>query len=170
MSLTTKIQIKVIADLLKTLDLGNATAPLNKTYTVDLTSGVAAGMADKVFHDTRTLAASATENLDLAGGLTDALGDACTFAKVKAIAIVAAAGNTNNVLIGGDVTNTFFPMFGAETDTLVLRPGAGIILWAGAADATGYAVTASTADLLKIANSSSGSSVTYDVIIIGTSA
>ena len=35
---------------------------------------------------------------------------------------------------------------------------------------TGATVTASTGDILLVANSSSGSSVTYDIVIIGTSA
>ena len=34
-------------------------------------------------------------------------------------------------------------------------------------DATAYAVTAGSADILQVANSSSGSTVTYDVIIVG---
>jgi len=40
---------------------------------------------------------------------------------------------------------------------------------AGAADATTYAVTAGTGDLLKVANSAGGTSVTYDIVIIGSS-
>jgi len=37
-----------------------------------------------------------------------------------------------------------------------------------APNATGYALTATTADLLQITNSSSGTGVTYDIIIVGT--
>ncbi len=170
MSLTSKISLQVTADLSKALDLVTARAALSKAYTTNFASGTAAGQADKVFHDQRTLAPSATENLDLAGSLTDALGDALTFARIKGIVFHAAAANVNNVLIGGDVTNTFFPMFGLETDSLILRPDATVALWCGAADATGYAVTAATADLLKVTNSGAGTSVTYDVILLGASA
>ena len=53
-----------------------------------------------------------------------------------------------------------------KTYEAVLATGTG----AGQADSAGYAVTATTADLLHVANSSSGTSVTYDVIVIGTSA
>jgi hypothetical protein len=35
---------------------------------------------------------------------------------------------------------------------------------------SGWTVTAATGDLLKILNSSSGSSVVYDIVVIGTSA
>lgn len=170
MTLSSKLSLTVTADLSKTLDLAEARANLSKVYQAILTNGTGAGMADRVFHDQRTLGPSATENLDLAGTLTDPLGDVLTFVKVKALIFVAAAANTNNVLVGGDVTNTFFPMFGLETDSLILRPGTILALIAGQADSAGYAVTATTADLLKVTNSAGTSSVTYDVIIIGTSA
>jgi hypothetical protein len=39
-----------------------------------------------------------------------------------------------------------------------------------APDATGYPVTAATGDLVTLTNSAAGTSVTYDVIIIGSSA
>ena len=38
------------------------------------------------------------------------------------------------------------------------------------APATGATVTTLTGDILLVANSSSGTSVTYDIVIIGTSA
>jgi hypothetical protein len=88
---------------------------------------------------------------------------------VKAIIVHASAANTNNVIVGGDATTTFFGMFADETDAVVLRPGATLALFCGEADAAGYAVTAATADLLKIANSGGTTGVTYDIIIIGTS-
>lgn len=170
MSLTSKISLNVSAALSSALDLVSPAARLSQRYSTELDDGTGAGAADKVFSDTRTLAASATENLDLAGVLTDALGAALTFAKVKALIIHASAANTNNVIVGGDATTTFFGMFADETDAIVVRPGATLALFCGEADAAGYAVTAATADLLKIANSGAGTGVTYDVIIIGTSA
>ena len=60
------------------------------------------------------------------------------------------------------------PLFLAASDGLDVKPG-GCFLWL-APDATGVAVTAGTGDLINIANSSSGTSVTYDVVIIGASA
>jgi hypothetical protein len=55
----------------------------------------------------------------------------------------------------------------AAGDGIALRPGATFV-WISP-DATGVTVTAGTGDLLNIANSGAGTSVTYDVIIIGTS-
>jgi hypothetical protein len=170
MSLTSKISLNVAAALSSSLDLVTPAARLSQRYSTELDDGTAAGAADKVFSDTRTLNASATENLDLAGSLTDALGASLTFAKVKALIVHAAAANTNNVVVGGDATTTFFGIFADETDAIVLRPGATLALFVGEADAAAYAVTAATADLLKITNSGAGTAVSYDIIIIGTSA
>lgn len=170
MPLTSKISLSVSANLVKALDLVTGSVPLLKEYSTLLQTGTGVGLADKVFHDTRTLVASATEDLDLAGSLLDAFGDAFTPAKIKALIVSAAAGNTNNVLVGGVSAGLSTILTPAATGIAVVRPGATFAVFAGAADSTAYAVTATTADLLHIANSSSGTPVTYDVIIIGTSA
>lgn len=170
MALDSKVSLSVVASLTKSLDLAKAAVPLSKSYAALLTNGTATGQADKVFHDQRTLAASANEDLDLAGVLEDALGDTVTFARIKGLIVSAAAGNTNNVIVGGAATNGFVSWVGGATHTVTVRPGGTLALFAGAADATGYAVTAATADLLRIANSGAGTSVTYDVIILGASA
>ncbi|GIM88754.1 hypothetical protein [Paractinoplanes toevensis] len=170
MPLTSRLTLAVTASQTAALDLGTAVANVAKSYTADLANGTAAGQADKIFHDTRTLAASANEDLDLAGVLTDALGGALTFVRIKALIIAAAAGNTNNVIVGGAASNGFITWVGAATHTIAVRPGAVLSLVAGAADATGYVVTAATGDLLRVANSSSGSTVTYDIIVVGCSA
>mgnify|MGYP000184442162 CR=1 FL=1 len=44
-----------------------------------------------------------------------------------------------------------------------------MLVMAGAADATGYTVTATTADLLRIANSGAGTTVDYTIVVVGTS-
>ena len=116
-----------------------------------------------MFKDTRTLAASGTENLDLAGVLVDAFGATATSAEIIAIYVKAAAGNTNNVVIG-NVTNGFVGPLGA-TGTYTVSPGDFFL----ATSRAGWAVTAATADLLKITNSAAGTPVTYDVVIIGRS-
>lgn len=170
MTLVSKLELNISADLQSAMDLAVARVPLLKTYSTILATGTGAGQADKVWHDQRTLAASATEDLDLAGGLTDALGAAVSFAKIKALIISAAAGNTNNVVVGGVAAGLSTILQPQTTGLLVVRPGATFAVFAGAADATGYAVTATTADLLHLANSAAGTSVTFDIVIIGTSA
>jgi hypothetical protein len=167
MALSTTIKVDLIATLLKALDLGSATLPLSKQVSIALASGTGANQADKIWHDQRTIAASGTDSLDLAGVLTDALGDALTFARIKAVLVVAAGANTNNVNVTRPAANGA-PLFLAAGDGIPVRPG-GCFLWV-ASDAAGVVVTAGTGDLLDIVNSGGGTSVVYDIVIIGASA
>lgn len=169
-TLVTKVQLSTVATLTKALDLVNATAPMSQTFKAVLSSGTGAGKADLIFSDTRTILASAADDLDLAGGLTSPLGDSLTFVKVKALIVSASTANTNTVLVGGDAGNTFLTWVVGENDGVVLRPGATLALFAGQDDATAYPVAAGTGDLLRITNGSSGSTVDYSIVIIGTSA
>lgn len=170
MPLSSSLALAVNAQVSKSLDLGvTAQANIAKTYTQTLTNGTGAGKADLVFMDTRTINASSNDDLDLSGVLTSPLGDVLTMARVKAIVITASANNTNNVVVGGAASNQFLTPFGTATDKVVLRPGASFAILAGSADATGYLVTAATGDLLRVANSGAGSTVDYDIVVIGAS-
>lgn len=167
MSLKTIAQVSIGAELSSSLDHVLARAPIGIKKTLTLSSGTGANQADRVFVDTRTLAASASEDLDLAGSLTDALGGPFVLARLKLLYVYAFAANTNNVIVGAG-TNGIAAPFAAATNALNVRPGGFILL--GAVDATAYAVAAGTADILKLANSSSGTPVTYDIIAVGCSA
>ena len=161
-----KIGLSISALLRNLLDGRTVEDSISYNPTLVFVDGTGANQATKSFLDTRTLAASANESLDLAGGLTDAFGNALTFTKIRALMIRAAAGNTNNVLVGGAASNGFVTPFSDATDVAVVRPG-GLLLLA-APDATGYAVTAGTGDLLKVANGGGSSAVTYDIFLLGT--
>lgn len=165
---TAQLSVAVNATQTNALDLTTGTFPTTVRKVMNLTGGTGAGKADKMFSDRRTLAASATEDLDLAGVLTDITGATITFVRIKGLYISADAANTNNVVIGAG-TAPWIGLLGA-THTITLRPGAFVGIGTGAADAVGYAVTATTADILKIANSGGTTGVNYDVVIIGVSA
>lgn len=169
-SLVSSVDLKVVGTVTDVQDLATAEASLVQTYSTAMSSGTTAAKADLMFSDSRTLTASSHEDLDLGGVLVDPLGAVLTFAKVKAIIIRASAGNTHNVVVGGDATSTFFSWVGAEGDSVVVRPGGTFALFTGDGDGTAYAVTATTGDLLRITNGGASTPVTYDVIIIGTSA
>ncbi len=169
MGMSSALSMAATVTQTKALDLTTTTDPLQFRRAVTLGSGTAAGQADKVFHDRRTLAASATEDLDLAGVLLDVYGAAITFARVKGIFISAAAANVNNVIVGAASATQWATLLNA-TGTITLRPGASFGAMSGAADGTGWAVTAGTGDLLKVANSAGSTSVEYDIVIVGASA
>lgn len=162
---SSRISVNFAGVLESVVDIGTVKHNVDYGATYNLIDGTGADGIKEIFADTRTLAASATENLDLAGVLTTAFGAVITFTKVKAICIKAAAGNTNDVLVGGHATAACFSMFNAATDKLKIKPGGMVLLVAP--DTTGYAVTATTADMLTVANSAAGTSVIYDIIIMG---
>jgi len=165
-TLRTSIAFDLAAKFTSALDLQTGSAPLNLSRSFSWGDGTAAESANRVWSDRRTLAASATEDLDLAGVLTDAFGTAITFAKVRALIVAASSGNTNNVLLGGVSAGLSTIIQPAATGIVVVRPG-GLVAFI-APDTTGYAVTATTADLLHVANSAGSTSVTYDIAIVGT--
>lgn len=164
-TLTALVALTIQATYQNTLDFGSAEYKPGYNFRIDFADGLGLNQAQKVFTDQRTLTASATEDLDLAGVLTDAFGAALTFTEIKAMAIKASASNTNNVIVGNATTNGFITWVGGAAHTVTVRPG-GILLLV-APDATGYAVTAGTGDILKIANSAGGTSVVYDIVLIG---
>lgn len=167
MPLTSKVTVGVTGHLSAALDLVTATAPLAYEKAISLDNGTAADMADRVFSDERTLAGSATEDLDLAGVLVDALGATITFARIRALIVENLSTGANQVIVGGAPTNTWVGPFGAAAQTVSVRPG-GMLAMVNR-DTTGWPVTAATGDLLRIANSTTGS-VTYRIVIIGCSA
>lgn len=163
-----RLSVKASAQLTNAVDLGSARADISESVSVALAAGVAAGQADVVWQDTITLAPSATQDIDLVGALKDALGGDAIFARVKGIIVAADAGNTNNVIVGAG-TAPWVGLLGA-THTVTLRKGAVFAAFAGAADAIGYAVVATTGDILKVANSGGATPVTLNIVIIGASA
>ena len=167
MAQTSRIAVRVESDLTSALDLVTAASELDSNTRIDLASGTGLGQADMQWSDRRTLAASATEDLDLAGSLTGPIGTTLTFARIKAVLIKAAAANTNDVQLTRPASNGA-PLFLAAGDGLAVKPG-GLFLWV-APNAAGVAVTEATGDLLTLTNSAGSTSVTYDVIVIGASA
>ncbi|MGE3520995.1 MAG: hypothetical protein AB7J63_18795, partial [Vicinamibacterales bacterium] len=139
--------------------------PISLDWTQLFSSGTGANQASNLFHDRRTINASSSEDLDLAGSLTNKFGTTLTFTKIKAFAIRAAAANTNNVQVGGAAENGWVGWVADASDIVSIKPG-GVLLWV-APNASGGAVSAGDGDLLKIANSGGSTSVTYDVVILG---
>lgn len=167
MPLTTRLTTALDARLTSALDLSTPVDALDLAVRLDLASGTGSGQADLMWHDRRTLAASANEDLDVAGVLASGLGATLTFARIKLLWVRASAANTNTVVVTRPASNGV-PIFAAASDAMAIRPGGQLLI--AAPDATGIVVTASTGDLINIGNGSSGTSVTYDIVLIGASA
>ncbi|MFD8027818.1 hypothetical protein ACFV3F_03510 [Streptomyces sp. NPDC059717] len=166
MALTrTKISVSLAATQTKLDDLSVPQDTVDYAKILSFADGAGLGAANLIFHDQRVLAASGTENLDLTGVLADKFNQVLTFARVKAVLVVAAAANTNNVQVSQAASNGVPGVFLAAGDGISVQPG-GMFLWV-APSATGAVVTPATGDLLTVANSAGGTSVTYDVLILG---
>lgn len=123
----------------------------------------AVNKADILYKADRTLAASATENLDLAGVLATAIGQTIAAAEITAIIIEAAAGNTNDVRYGPGASAGALLGFNAATDRRNVSPGDFDVL----TSRRGWPVTATTADILTVLNGGAGTPITYTITIIG---
>lgn len=170
MTLSTVLDLSITSTNTKTRDLSTpAVDPLSISRRITLTDGTAAGKADLMWYDENTLAASGTTNIDLVGALTNAFGDTFSPARIKAVFFEADAGNTNNVIIGAAAATQWAALLGTA-GTMTFRPGAWMLFAAGVTDATGYVCADGATDLLKVANSSGGTGVTYRIALIGASA
>ena len=167
MTATATVIAQVISNLTNTTssELVTGESPVNQKKTITFTDGAGANKIEAIYHDQRTLSASATENLDLAGSLSDVFGNTITFTKIKYIYIFAAAANTNDVQFQCPASNGFINWCMAASDGIQVQPG-GIFLLVTPSSG-GYAVTASTGDLITMTNSAGSTSDTYDVIIAG---
>ncbi|WP_441268681.1 hypothetical protein AB7G19_29985 [Bradyrhizobium sp. 215_C5_N1_1] len=164
-SLNTIVRASIAATNRKTLDGRDVVDRMPDAADVQLASGTGYGKADIAFMDTRTLAASTSENLDLAGALLDAFGATINAAKVKAIMIENPEASLSTLTVGAAASNTFNGPFSGATHSVDLKPGDRALF----VSRTGWTVTAATGDLLKVANGAGGS-VNYNIEIIAASA
>lgn len=131
-----------------------------------LVNGTVIDAADIIWRDQRTVNDAANDDLDLAGGLTDAFGNTLTFVKIKGIYIKNRNTTAGESLDVGGGTNTFNTWLGADGDIITIGPNGLFMLWNPSL--AGYAVTAGTGDVLRLTGS--GGNITYDIVLLGTSA
>jgi hypothetical protein len=134
-----------------------------------LTYGTGSGQVNLIVAQDRTLAASSNETLDLYGSTTplaDIFGANALFRHIKYVAIyIVSGGDVNGLLIGNAGSNPFLGPLGGTSPTVLVYPnGPGFQVGEPTA---GWAVTSSVGQL-KIANESSAVSVTYRIVIGGT--
>jgi len=167
-TVTGSLQVTISLTSAKSFDLSTPSDVLTSSRKTTITSGTGANQVDQVFHDIRSLASGANEELDLAGSLTNAMGETITFDMVRAI-MIYNPDTASTLIIGGAAANAWEPWAGAAGDKLVVRPGGRIYM--EAPDANGLDVTAATADKLKIEHGAESSiAIAYEIIIAGAQA
>ena len=159
-----QVVFKLIGAMTQATDLSSPSDVLSRDYTMAYANGTGANQANMWWHDQRTLTASATEDLDLAGSLTSVFGTTITLTSLKGVFVYAATANTNNVNVTRPASNGITWLLAAG-DGISIKPGA-FLAWFDPS-ANGATVTAATADLITFTNSAGGTSVVYDVFLLG---
>lgn len=141
------------------IDLANASSGINK---IDRAGGKFA----------QTIAASGATTYDLAGGgFTDPEGTVLTMAKLKLIAILnynAVAGDYLTLRMAASAGLANGTLMADVSDKITIQPTAGLFPFVWPATLFGVTVTPTTADSFTIDNPSANT-ITYDIIVLGTS-
>lgn len=166
MSLSGTVSMPVTMTETRALDLSTTQDPvaISSDSLFSFTDGTGALGVQVAWHDTITLADGGNEEIDLAGGKTNAFGQTVTFTKIKAMYFKNNSSDAD-LEIGGAAANQFL-MVKAAGDAILVKPGG--VLCIATADADGYPVTAGTGDLLRIEHDGTGSStMDVDIYIAG---
>ena len=142
-------------------DLTSAVENIAIAKALSLANGTADNQANEFWSDQRTLAAT-SENHDLYGSLTNALGDTIQFIKVRALMVFnrSTTSGENLTLSGSFLELT---PFGGTSPTIDVQPS-GVFLLTAPVD--GMTVTDSSADTLTI--NSGAATIVHDIVIVGT--
>lgn len=147
-------------------EFGNRNGVENLTVQLNVPNGTAAGQADLVAFDERTVADGATDAIDLTATLTDVYGDAVSFAEVTEIFITNSArsgtANTTNLTVGGGANG-----YAGLVQTVLAPGGRTNPANYDSADGLG-AVVDGTGDLINVVNAA-GAAATYRIVVVGRS-
>lgn len=138
---------------------------LNKSYP----SGTSADQMDRLYINTRTIAASGSpQDLDLAGGsLLDPDQQALTFVKITTIIVRSLAANAGEIISVGGGSNPFISWLIATGDGIKIGKDGLFLIHVPSTDA--FTVTPGTGDILRL-SVNTGTNVQAAVAIVGRSA
>ncbi len=136
----------------------NANIAINVQPSAVFTDGVGALQANVLYQATPALSGG-VKSVDIYGSVTDSYGSTVNDVRVKAI-YVKNKSATYDLVLGNSANAALSPL--NATGTITLPPGAFFI--AVAPDATGWAITANSADTLLF----TGTNVeTFDLVVLG---
>jgi hypothetical protein len=104
-------------------------------------------------------------DLSIVGRLVGAadLGNPVAAAEITAIYVEALAANTNDVQLFGAASNAFNGPLSGTTPKYSVGPDDAVLM----TSKKGWTVTPGTGDIILVANSGAGTSVTYTIVIFG---
>lgn len=166
MSVSGKVSVTINLTETKTQDAVTASAPFAQSVAWAIANGTAAGKADRVWTGTHTLAASASEDLDLSGSLATVLGTTFVTVKCKLLFLFNRATSPGAITAGRGASGGWTWISAVSAGVVI--PSNGFVCWCAQTD--GVAVVATTADLVHIAADATAGTYTYDIAVVGTSA
>lgn len=137
------------------------TSRIGKNLRMSWTSGTGENQANQWWADQRTLA-SASENLDLVGGLTDEFGNTISFSVIVEILIwnrSATASPAEFLTISGNA----LAGLGLGGNSVIWPSGVMLLR----APLNGFPLADGTQDTLTISSVAAARTITYDIFIIG---
>lgn len=136
------------------------------TYSQSLSS--TAGTGNQLWADRRTVTTSTTtDDLDLAGSLTNFFGKTISLATLRGLVVfnrATVAGD--DITVGGAAANALAAIFDASPSAELTVRASGMIVLSAPLD--GYSVTGGSQDTLRITHAGSSEAITYDIVAIGT--
>ena len=168
-TLTAQIKASLHWLFQESLDLATVEDDAKLEYDEALADGTADDQADKVWHDSRTLAAATNDDLDLTALTNSIFGSTVTisFAKIKAILIINLATTAGDDLtIGGAAAQEWTAWVGAAGDKARVPADSCLLI---SNKKTGWTVTDGASDTLRITNIGANP-VSYKIAVLGTSA
>src|SRR5262245_55753010 len=129
-------------------------------HALSVATGVAAGQYDRFLIDTRSVAASSNDDVDIVGVLNDSFGATVTLVKMKLILILAALSNVSLLTVSRQQASPGLLWLTGTTPGFAPIGAGGFVGWAD--PATGVTSTAATADLIRVANGAGGTA-TYSL-------
>jgi hypothetical protein len=163
-AVSTQVEVKVAPTLSGTVGLASASATATALSQFTLANGTGANQGDLVYTTSAAITTAGTLSIDVKGSLTDAFGAAFTPAKLRLIYIASKSSNTTDLTLFGDAASV--PILNTAATTTTLSPGD--VFMVTRRSAAGIAVTASTADIIKIVNGA-GATANIEVVLVGSS-
>jgi hypothetical protein len=165
MTLTANLNVQFSASQTGTHTIAEPNFEPRISMSLAFEDGVGLNQADLQWVIERTLAAGASDLLDLTAGLMDAFNKPIVFAEIVAILITTDAENTDNLEIGAAASEAWTGIFGAATDKIKLPPG-GMFAISSPGD-PGIGAVDGTSNTLQLKNASATESCSFQIAIVG---
>lgn len=165
MATTASAELVVALNIVQTKTItGFNTAGVQQAIGFTLSDAIASTVA--VWYETRELAATGTQDYDLAGTLADGFGDTITMAKLKYVVLYRTA-NADASPAGSSVTLSDAPSNGVEPFTGGAEADGvdGVIVLGSS---VGRTITNGSADTVRVTNNDGTNKSTYTIAFVGS--